>query len=379
MKRMLFSLFVLLLLMVSCGANEMVITGVVSDDEQNPAQVAFVKDSNKVIIDSVEVVNGSFTLTIPCGDEPHFAQLSLVRSKGTKRYDFIVHPCEAEYKMVETHTPSGLVYRMLDNGGYNDQINNDWERCDEMKEKFEAFMEHRVANTAEYFDKQTSMARKMEIRIVYDSLSHVAQNVVNTYLEPQLKSKDVYMRAFAIKKMGVNEYNFEAVPAVVKALGHIDWVAQMDDQYNKFVIKKGRLAKIANGQSVIDVEGVALDGGAMKLSDVYKANKLTMLLFFGNDYDSGKYLPLIEECYEKYKSEGLEIFGVWCKDDLAPLVEGDYPWVLISQLGSNRDEVIDHYMAEYPLDMFFVDSAGVIIEQKVHRYRLESRVDELLN
>lgn len=367
----------------SCGKKEMVINGTFNLEEKYPFEFVYIQDKQGALLDSIGVADNAFTLTVPTQKNPFFATIKIGR-KGmpTKNRDIIVYPSTVEFKGVVANNPMGKDYILTDNGGYNDLIINEWEQIDEMKEKFNEFFVNANENKKEYFSSKTPIDRKMEIRAVYDDLEYKYKNVKNTHLAKQMSNKDLLVRAMAINYMGVNSYNYQFVPDVVAKYNNIQWVKDLENDYNKYLDLEVHKARVAIGEKSMDILGNFEDVKGLKLSDTYKSSKLTMLLFIGSDYDSSSYLPIIKDIYEEQKENGFNLFTVWVGDNyqenLAKLrekTEFDLP-VLTNT--DNSEKVIDWYMAEKPIQLYLLNTNGEIVGHISHRYSLSKKIESLL-
>ncbi len=382
MKKNIAMLFMFVFALCGCGQNTMIINGVVDPGEGEKFQYAIARDKGGNTLDSVAVVDNKFTLNIPCESEPYFANVKVIRKKGIRNFDAIVHPCVAEYKEVPSNSLSGKAYFLFDNGGYNDKVFNNWWLSDEMTDKFSKFLSYRVANTKEYFSDDTPMDRKMEIYAIYDSLSKAAKGVEDTHLMSIFEQEDIYYKAFAISVMKVNDYNYKYVPEVVSKLGHIDWVAKLGESYDRYITRKGREAKIAIGERALDISGNDINGKSLKLSDIYSSNKITILYFLSADFTSKEVFPILKEIYPELNAKGCEIYSVWCdsEEQLEKFTEehGNFDWKVITKIDGNLDDIEHHYMSDGST-MLSIDSNGIIVGHDTHRYRIKNEIAKLLN
>ena len=72
----------------------------------------------------------------------------------------------------------------------------------------------------------------------------------------------------------------------------------------------------SNGQSLIDITIPSMDGGKLKLPDIIRNNKLTLVDCWASS--SGPRcaeMPNVVSLYEKYHKKGLEIVGISFDED----------------------------------------------------------------
>lgn len=118
-------------------------------------------------------------------------------------------------------------------------------------------------------------------------------------------------------------------------------------------------------------------------SDIYKANKVTMLDFWASWCNPCRmFNPTLVEIYKKYHDQGFEILGVSFDRDKKSWVNGietdKLTWPQVSDLKFWENAVGRMYNVYYIPQNIFVDSEGNIIGRKVAEEDIESFLDEHL-
>lgn len=161
-----------------------------------------------------------------------------------------------------------------------------------------------------------------------------------------------------------------------KELGKNETVDDLRSQYKKSIEREKMLASVAVGKSYKDVMGVTPDGVELKLSDVIKNNKYTLLDFWASWCAPcrGEF-PHLKKAYKKYKNDGFEIYALsidkkrdaWLKasDD------EQLPWLNIVDLdGFKAKGITDYGIRGIPAN-YLIDTNGIIIATNLRGFGLD--------
>lgn len=143
-------------------------------------------------------------------------------------------------------------------------------------------------------------------------------------------------------------------------------------------------SKTANGQKFIDVTIPAADGGQLKLSDVVKANKLTLVDCWASWCGPCRAeMPNVVALYKKYHDKGLEIVGISFDEDEKAwknaIKEMGMTWLQASELQSWDNVMTEKYNVTSIPYTILIDQNGTIIAQQLRGEELEQTVKEYLD
>lgn len=139
----------------------------------------------------------------------------------------------------------------------------------------------------------------------------------------------------------------------------------------------------SNGQSFIDVTIPSMNGGGLKLSDIVRDNKLTLVDCWASWCDPCRAeMPDVVSLYEKYHKKGLEIVGVSFDEDETAWKNAvramNMTWPQASELRSWDNIMTRKYGVTSIPYTILIDSGGTIIGQQLRGERLENTVRQYL-
>lgn len=152
----------------------------------------------------------------------------------------------------------------------------------------------------------------------------------------------------------------------------------------KSIVKDAERSNMtSNGQSFIDVTLPSMDGGELKLSDVIRDNKLTLVDCWASWCGPCRAeMPNVVSLYEKYHKKGLEIVGVSFDEDEAAwknaVKEMRMTWPQASELRSWDNIMTQKYGVTSIPYTILIDGNGTIIGQQLRGEELENTVGQYL-
>ena len=139
----------------------------------------------------------------------------------------------------------------------------------------------------------------------------------------------------------------------------------------------------SNGQSFIDITIPSMDGGELKLSDIIRDNKLTLVDCWASWCGPCRAeMPNVVSLYEKYHKKGLEIVGISFDEDETAWKNAvktmHMTWPQASELRSWDNIMTQKYGVTSIPYTILIDSNGTIIGQQLRGEELENTVKQYL-
>ena len=139
----------------------------------------------------------------------------------------------------------------------------------------------------------------------------------------------------------------------------------------------------SNGQSFIDITIPSMDGGELKLSDIIRDNKLTLVDCWASWCGPCRAeMPNVVSLYEKYHKKGLEIVGISFDEDETAWKNAvktmNMTWPQASELRSWDNIMTQKYGVTSIPYTILIDSNGTIIGQQLRGEELENTVKQYL-
>ncbi len=367
----LFLLVVAAVTLVSCAGGGYNITGNISGEDEvlkNGKVYLVGSDRKDPIRDTADIVNGKFQF------------------KGT-----VVHP---EIYYIQVEGIPGYVSLFLENTSFT--VNGSSDKLAESEVKGgetqaiialvnkeekriqNELMPDRKALLDEYRNSNTTPERKEEIVALFDEV-------------------DARMRAFSDSIVLAHPMSFYAMMQFVNdaldmKLEKAESVLAEFKKDERFANHKKLLAaealiskekSLQVGQIAPDFTMKDPDGKEVKLSDIYKKGKVTMIDFWaGWCNPCRQFNPKLVKIYNKYHKQGFEILGVSLDRDreqwLDAIKTDKLTWTQVSDLNYWNTEAAALYNVRYIPQNAFVDSEGKIIARRVSEEEIVKLLEEHL-
>lgn len=355
----------------SCSNGGYKITGNVAGDEEvlkNGKAYLVSSDRKNPTKDTVDLVNGKFEFTGVVTDPENY----YIQIEGLPGYvilflentSFTVNAVsdklnEAEIKGGETQALVSMV------NSYGKDVQNE-------------LIPDRKALLDEYRSKETTAERKEEIVALFDEVdarvtafsdSVVSANPLSYYALMQFAS------SVLDKDLAVAEAELAKFKADERFATHKKLVAAEE------LIVKERALQI--GQKAPDFTMKDPDGKEVKLSDVYKKGKVTMIDFWaGWCNPCRQFNPKLVKIYKEYHKKGFEILGVSLDRDrdqwLDAIKTDKLTWTQVSDINFWDTEAAKLYNVRYIPQNAFVDAEGKIIARRVSEEEIIKLLEEHL-
>ena len=165
----------------------------------------------------------------------------------------------------------------------------------------------------------------------------------------------------------------DLVSEVESEYGNIEAVQRMKE---KVVLMK----QIAIGGRVADVVAPNADGDTLSLYNSLK--DITLIDFWGSWCAPCRTeSQLLRELYDRYASQGFEIFGIGMERDRAAWINAttkdERTWPNVSDLNGYRNSTAFEYSITNLPKNFLVDNDGVILARDIHGDQLTDKLSEL--
>jgi thiol-disulfide isomerase/thioredoxin len=139
------------------------------------------------------------------------------------------------------------------------------------------------------------------------------------------------------------------------------------------------------GEKYKEIAGITSPAGKeIKLSDVVKENKYTLLDFWASWCGPCmRELPYLTEAYTQYKDKGFEIYGVSYDNDgiawQSAIQNNGMNWVHVSSLAGWECPTQQLYNVRSIPANFLIDSKGNIVAKNLRGEGLDKKLAELLD
>ncbi len=259
-------------------------------------------------------------------------------------------------------------------GGENQSIKNrEKQKEREIAEKYK-FNELNI----EFQNKSTTKERKAEIAAIFSKIQA-------DMIKFQKQLMDEYPLSFYTLKYLVK--NVDVLPVdeterrLEKFLTSEDFTNNGDIEI--IISALSQLKLLQPGMQAPDFTIPDKDSIIVKFSDIYQANRITILDFWASWCAPCREVhPQMRSIYERFKPKGLEILAVSfdsSKDKwLQAINEDKLPWIHVSDLRYWSSAPRDLYQITYVPQYILVDSKGMILKRKLTEIEVEQFLEEYL-
>lgn len=157
-------------------------------------------------------------------------------------------------------------------------------------------------------------------------------------------------------------------------------------QYPQYVRIRSKMlleTMTAVGKKFIDFTQTDAEGNQVRLGDVVKGNKLTLVDFWASWCGPCRAeMPTVVEAYSRYHAKGLEIVGVSLDDNreawLKSVEDLGMKWIQVSDLQGWRNAAGQAYVVEAIPSCYLIDQEGVIVAKNLRGEELTDKIGEIL-
>ena len=157
-----------------------------------------------------------------------------------------------------------------------------------------------------------------------------------------------------------------------------------DPVYKAIAAQRNAEQETAVGKPYKEIAMVDLKGNMKRLSDVVKANKLTLIDFWASWCAPCRAeMPNVKRLYAQYHPKGLEIYGVSFDENMVnwqnAVSQMKMPWIQVSDLKGWQSEGAGTYNIRAIPATVLIDQNGNIIAKNLRGDELAQKVSEILD
>lgn len=317
-------------------------------------------DGAYVKLDSAELVNGKFEMegTVEGADAYY-----LIKGDRDRKLIFL------DNSTFSVKADSTVLGDATIEGGEAQTLYNDYDL------KYKRLYNYMVGEYYKARDEKDE-AKKKVMNAKVDSLYEDVQLFQETYVRDHPKSPVAAYLATQI------QYGRNA-EELGELINELDTALAYTQSYKYLADRVEALQKVAVGQVAPDFTQNDKDGHPITLSDVYNANKLTLIDFWASWCGPCRAEnPNVVKAYKKYHSKGFTVFGVSLdsnKDRWLKAIEDDgLTWQHVSDLKGWGNTFAREYSVNSIPSNFLINQNGEIVAANVRGDDLLSKLEEML-
>ncbi|MHC1780271.1 MAG: thioredoxin-like domain-containing protein [Bacteroidales bacterium] len=259
-------------------------------------------------------------------------------------------------------------------GGENQGIKNKEKQKErEISEKYK-FSELNI----EFQNLSTTRERKAEIAAIFSKIQGEMIEFQKQLMDENPLS--FYTLKYLVKNVDVLPVD-ETERRLEKFLSSADFTNNGDVEI--IITALSQLKLLQPGMQVPDFTIPDLDSVVVKFSDIYQANKITILDFWASWCAPCREVhPQMRSIYKRFKPLGLEIMAVSFDSSkekwMQAITEDKLPWIHVSDLRYWSSAPRDLYQITYVPQYIIVDSKGIILKRKLSEIEVEQFLEEFL-
>lgn len=259
-------------------------------------------------------------------------------------------------------------------GGENQNIKNvEKQKEREIAEKYK-FNELNI----EFQNISTTKERKAEIAAIFSKIQAEMIKFQKQLMDEYPLS--FYTLKYLVKNVDVLPVN-ETERRLEKFLTSEDFKNNGDVEI--IISALSQLKLLQPGMQAPDFTIPDKDSIIVKFSDIYQANRITILDFWASWCAPCREVhPQMRSIYERFNPKGLEILAVSfdsSKDKWLQAINDDkLPWIHVSDLRYWSSAPRDLYQITYVPQYIIVDSKGMILKRKLNEIEVEQFLEEYL-
>ncbi len=351
--------------LASCSYRNCSIEGVVENAEEGDTlYIARMVDGNFIPSDTV-ILNGSnFSIKENC-DSTIIASYFFYSHQSNEAYSNIFFMEKGKIRL--NIGVEGRVSGTENNDLYQKFTDSVYVIHEQMNQIYERQASSTIAEEAQDED--------MEKKLV--ALEQQSSQLVYETLKSNIDKPLGYFLLISCYNMLEPETTLELIQKVQSSYKNSNMIRAIEEEVQKS-------CKTANGQSFIDICIPSIDGGQIKLSDVVRENKLTLVDCWASWCGPCRAeMPNVVSLYDKYHKKGLEIVGIsFDENDKSwreAVKEMKMTWPQASELNSWDNVMTHNYGVNSIPYTILIDSNGTIIGQQLRGNELEEVIKQYLN
>ncbi len=355
----------LLGLFASCTSNTCKIEGTVQNAQDGDTLfMARMTNGKFVPSDTIVLQNGKFSLQEKC-DSTVIASYFYHNKQNDEVYSNIFFMEKGNVQL--TIGPDGKAIGTESNDIYQSLSDSVFAIHQQMNA---LYSQHIPTDADENFTPDSLTEQKLV------ELDQKANQILKSHVEKYIATPCGYFLLLSCYDM------FEPAQ-IVELAGQVPAQYKNDTALRFLMEEAQKSGKTANGTSFIDVIIPSIDGGELKLSDIVKQNKLTLVDCWASWCGPCRAeMPHVVELYAKYHEKGLEIVGISFDEEeeawKEAVKEMNMTWPQGSELQSWDNVMTQLYNVTSIPYTILIDQNGTIVAQQLRGHELEEAVKEHL-